>query len=197
MLNKTHLSDTSDITLCNDVSMLSVNGTCISHFKAELVLSRSSGSIFDHAPGMGNYMHAQFIDANACKLISELWWDVSYCNSTGVYSDVLGNSDEDVKHLSNFDNMALCGRQRTEENGIASNRSLFPEHYSGRDTHSHDVSAVDKSLLRHGTIAGGSISQIGQLFLGDDLIADVESTYPYDTNDVGTILNSVDHIFVV
>lgn len=202
MLNTTHLSHATDITPYTDVSTLFTNDTCILSPEGEIGPFWVKGEynrqdIVDDEPGVVNYMHAQFIDVNTCEPIPELWWDVWNCNSTGIYSGVQDDSNGNGDDASNLDNMALRGLQKTDENGIASFRSIFPGHYSGRATHVHVVGVVNASLVRNGTITGGSVSHIGQLFFDQGLITEVESTYPYNTSDVEITLNSVDHVFTV
>ncbi|KAL1606443.1 hypothetical protein SLS60_003847 [Paraconiothyrium brasiliense] len=200
VLNTTHHSNVTGITVDTDASSLFSNDTCILSPEGEIgpfwvkgELNRED--IVDDEPGVVNYMHAQFIDVNTCEPIPQLWWDVWNCNSTGVYSGVQDDSNGNGNDSSNLDNTALRGIQQTDENGIASFRSVFPGHYSGRATHVHVVGHINASLLSNGTITGGSVSHIGQLFFDQDLITEVESTYPYNTSTVDITLNSVDHVF--
>ena len=153
--------------------------------------------ILDNEPGVVNYMHAQFIDVNTCEPIPELWWDVWNCNATGFYSGVQDDSNGNGDDASNLDKTALRGLQKTDADGVASFRSLFPGHYSGRATHVHVVGHVNATLLANGTITGGSVSHIGQLFFDQDLITEAESTYPYNTSSVEITLNSVDRVFAI
>ncbi|KAF3005595.1 hypothetical protein E8E13_000586 [Curvularia kusanoi] len=181
--NTTHHFDATDITPYPDISTLFTNQTCILSTEGEIGPFWVKGEynrqdIVDDEPGVVNYMHTQFVDVNTCEPMPEL------CN---------GNGDD----ASNLDNMALCGLQKTDENGIASFRSIFPGHYSGRATHVHVLGAVNASLLRNGTITGGSVSHIGQLFFEQDLITEVKSTYPYSTSTVEITPNSADHVFTV
>lgn len=140
-------------------------------------------------------MYAQFIDVNTCEPIPDLWWDVWNCNSTGVYSGVQDSSNGNGDDASNLDKTALRGIQKSDEDGVASFRSVFPGHYSGRATHVHVVGHLNATLLSNGTISGGSVSHIGQLFFDQDLITEVEASYPYNTSTVDITLNSADRVF--
>ncbi|KAF2027722.1 aromatic compound dioxygenase [Setomelanomma holmii] len=200
VLNTSHHSDLVGITVDTDASTLFSNDTCILSPEGEIgpfwvkgELNRED--IVDNEPGVVNYMHAQFIDISTCEPIPSLWWDVWNCNSTGVYSGVQDSSNGNGDDASNLNETALRGIQQTDENGIATFRSVFPGHYSGRATHVHVVGHLNATLLANGTISGGSVSHIGQLFFDQDLISEVEGTLPYNTSTIDITLNSVDRVF--
>lgn len=202
MLNTDHASNLTGITIDTDSSILFGNSTCILSPEGEIGPFWVKGElvredIVDDEPGVVNYMHAQFIDINTCEPVPELYWDVWNCNSTGIYSGVQDDSNGNGDDASNLDNTALRGIQKTDEDGVAVFKSLFPGHYSGRATHVHVVAHVNATLLLNDTLTGGSVSHIGQLFFDQDLITQVEATYPYNTNDVDITLNSADRIFSI
>ncbi|KAF3015570.1 hypothetical protein G7054_g14458 [Neopestalotiopsis clavispora] len=199
--NTTHHSDLTGITVnSSDSDFFSTNHTCILSPEGEIgpfwvkgELNRED--IVDEEPGVVNYLHAQFIDVNTCEPIEGLWWDVWNCNSTGVYSGVQDDSNGNGDDASNLNKTFARGIQPTDEDGVASFRSLFPGHYSGRATHVHVVAHVGAGLLENGTLTGGNVSHIGQLFYDQDLITQVEATYPYNTSDVEITLNTADRVF--
>lgn len=200
MLNTSHHSSLTGITVDTDSSVFFTNDTCILSPEGEIgpfwvkgELNRED--IVDDEPGVLNYMHAQFIDISTCEPLPDLWWDVWNCNSTGVYTGVQDSSNGNGDDASNLNKTALRGIQKTDEYGIASFRTIFPGHYNGRATHVHVVGHLNATLLENGTISGGSVSHIGQLFFDQDLISEVETTYPYNTTTVDITLNSVDRVF--
>jgi protocatechuate 3,4-dioxygenase beta subunit len=200
VLNTDHHSSLTGITVDTGSTVFLTNNTCILSPEGEIgpfwvkgELNRED--IVDDEPGVLNYMHAQFIDVSTCEPIPELYWDVWNCNSTGVYSGVQDSSNGNGDDASNLNNTALRGLQKTDEYGIASFRSIFPGHYSGRATHIHVVGHMNATLLSNGTITGGSVSHVGQLFFDQDLITEVEATYPYNTSTVDITLNSADRVF--
>lgn len=200
VLNTSHHSDLTGITMNTDSSVFFTNQTCILSPEGEIgpfwvkgELNRED--IVDNEPGVTAYMHAQFIDINTCEPIPDLWWDVWNCNSTGVYSGVQDSSNGNGDDTSNLNKTALRGIQKTDEDGVAQFKSVFPGHYSGRATHVHVVGHVNATLLSNETLTGGSVSHIGQLFYDQDLITQVESTYPYNTSTVDITLNSADRVF--
>ncbi|KAL2812216.1 Intradiol ring-cleavage dioxygenase [Aspergillus granulosus] len=158
--------------------------------KGELVRS----DIRDGEPGIPVILDGQFIDIETCEPIVDLYWDVWSCNSTGVYSGVQDSSNGNGDDASNLDNLALRGIQKTDTEGVAQFKSVFPGHYSGRTTHFHVVAHVGAETLANNTITGGHVAHIGQLFFDQDLITEVEATYPYNTNEVEITLNADDHV---
>ncbi|KAM5344658.1 hypothetical protein ACJ41O_013193 [Fusarium nematophilum] len=200
VLNTDHQSSLTGITANTDSNIFFTNATCILSPEGEIGPFWVKGEliredIVDNEPGVVTYMHAQFIDINTCEPVPELYWDVWNCNSTGVYSGVQDDSNGNGDDASNLNRTALRGIQRTDENGIAVFKSIFPGHYSGRATHVHVVAHANATVLSNHTVTGGSVSHIGQLFYDQDLITQVEATYPYNTSDVDITLNSEDRVF--
>ncbi|RDW93313.1 intradiol ring-cleavage dioxygenase [Aspergillus mulundensis] len=152
--------------------------------------------IGDGQAGIPIYLDGQFIDINTCEPIPDLYWDVWNCNATGVYSGVQssmnGNGDDD----SNLDKTFLRGIQKTDEDGVAGFKTVFPGHYSGRATHVHVVAHLNATLLPNNTLTGGYVPHIGQLFFDQDLITEVEATYPYNTSTVAITENASDHVVI-
>lgn len=199
VLNTSHHSSIDTIPFLPESTIFSDNSTCILSPEGEIGPFWVTGElnrddILDDEPGVVNYVYAQFIDINTCEPIPELYWDIWNCNSTGVYSGVQDDSNGNGDDASNLNKTALRGIQKTNDNGVAHFRTLFPGHYSGRATHVHVVGHLNATLLPNGTITGGNIPHIGQLFFDQDLVTEVEATYPYNTNNVSITLNSADHV---
>lgn len=70
----------------------------------------------------------------------------------------------------------------------------FPGHYSGRATHVHVMSSRNASVYANGTVSGGSITHVGQMFFDQDLIALVETQEPYASNTQSLTQNADDSI---
>ncbi|KAI1427951.1 Intradiol ring-cleavage dioxygenase [Xylaria sp. FL1777] len=146
-------------------------------------------------PGVQTVIDAQFIDVNTCEPIVGGWFDIWNCNTTGVYSGIYSDMNGNGDDISNLNNTALRGIQQTDSNGVVQFQSVFPGHYSGRTNHLHVVFHTDATVLANGTLTGGNVPHIGQLFWDQDLIDEVETTAPYNTNTQSVTANADDHVF--
>ncbi len=125
---------------------------------------------------------------NACQ---------SSCNSTGVYAGVVANGNGNSDDASNINSTFLRGIQKTDSDGVAAWRSVFPGYYSGRATHIHMVTHTNATLLSNGTITGGTVRHIGQVFYDQDLIDYInDNVYPYTLNTITLTTNAEDGIFI-
>ncbi|KAI1265799.1 Intradiol ring-cleavage dioxygenase [Xylariaceae sp. FL1019] len=149
----------------------------------------------DDEPGVEIYVDAQFIDVNTCEPIVGGWFDAWNCNTTGVYSGIQADNNGDGDDASNLNNTALRGITQTDENGVAKFTSIFPGHYSGRTNHMHVVFHQTGTVQENGTLTGGDVSHIGQLFWDQSLIDEVETLTPYSTNTQSVTTNEEDHVF--
>jgi protocatechuate 3,4-dioxygenase beta subunit len=150
--------------------------------------------VTDDEPGVPVVFDAQFIDIDTCEPIEELYFDVWNCNSTGVYSGVQDSSNGNGNDASNLDNTALRGIQPTDSDGVAQFTSVFPGHYNGRATHVHVIAHIGATVLSNGTLTGGNIAHIGQLFYDQNLITEIEALSPYSENTVAITLNANDRV---
>jgi hypothetical protein len=57
------------------------------------------------------------------------------------------------------------------------------------------VAHLNATLLPNNTLAGGTVAHVGQVFWDQDLIYDVEATYPYNTNNITLTTNADDRVF--
>lgn len=147
--------------------------------------------------GVNIILDGQFIDVETCEPIVGLYWDIWNCNSTGVYGGVqstlnLGNYDD----ASNLDNTMLRGIGLSDEEGVVQFQTIFPGHYDGRASHHHIVATLNATKLANGTIEGGYVAHVGQLFWDQSLIYEVEATAPYNTSDIDITLNEEDHVVI-
>lgn len=70
--------------------------------------------------------------------------------------------------------------------------TIFPGHYEGRATHTHLLTKSNVTLRENATTEGGAVTHIGQVFWPEDLITDVETLEPYNTNTVERTTNDED-----
>ncbi|PYI13265.1 extracellular dioxygenase [Aspergillus violaceofuscus CBS 115571] len=154
----------------------------------------------ENEPGVPVVVEQQFVDAETCEPIPNLWTEIWGCNATGVYSGLVAEGNGNSADLSNHNTSFLRGLQQTDREGVVLFDTLFPGHYADRTTHYHNVVHVNATLLPNNTLAGGGlgrVAHIGQIFWDQDLIEAVESTYPYNTNNITITPNAEDRVFQV
>ncbi|KAL4865271.1 hypothetical protein BDV12DRAFT_211164 [Aspergillus spectabilis] len=139
-------------------------------------------------------LEQQYIDVETCKPVPHLYAELWGCNATGVYSGLVADGNGDSSDLTNRDRTFLRGVQQTDEDGIVHFDTLFLGHYDGRTTHYHNIAHFGARRLPNDTITGGTVGHIAQIFWDQDLINKVESTFPYNTNNIPITLNSVDRV---
>jgi protocatechuate 3,4-dioxygenase beta subunit len=151
--------------------------------------------LVDGEEGVPVILDVQFVDVTTCDPIEDLYFDIWNCNSTGVYSGVVSNGNGNSNDESNIDATFLRGIQPSDSDGVVTFKTIFPGHYSGRATHHHVIAHLDVTVLSNGTITGGTVAHIGQLFWDQDLISEVEATSPYNTNTISITTNAADRVF--
>ncbi|KAK9418065.1 putative Aromatic compound dioxygenase [Seiridium unicorne] len=68
--------------------------------------------------------------------------------------------------------------------------------YSGRTTHHHIVAHLNATVLPNNILMSSSVAHVGQIFLDQDIINDVEANYHYNTNNTPITPNTDDQSFV-
>ncbi|OCL04410.1 aromatic compound dioxygenase [Glonium stellatum] len=167
ILNASHHSDLTGITpTTNESVFYSNNVSCVLSpegeirpfwVKGELIRS----NLTDNEPGVVVYLDAQFVDVNTCETIPDLYWDVWNCNTTDVYSGIQSSSNGNGNDAANLNRTALRGLQKTDADGVAQLKTIFPGHYSGRTNHIHMVAHLNATVLPNATLTGGSVPHIG------------------------------------
>ncbi|KAH6644995.1 Intradiol ring-cleavage dioxygenase [Truncatella angustata] len=151
------------------------------YFRSNVIESES-------CEGVNLFLEVQYIDVNTCEAIPSVAVDVWNCNATGVYSGV------DSTGQAGLNSTFLRGIQLTDNEGVVQFETIFPGHYSGRAIHTHLLAHTNATLEPNGTISvfNAPVTHIGQLFYPDDLRAEVEATYPYNTNTADLTTNDED-----
>ncbi|USP76272.1 aromatic compound dioxygenase [Curvularia clavata] len=143
--------------------------------------------------GVITHVDVNLIDVSTCKPVPNAYVELWGSNSTGVYGGVQARTNGDGS--SDLNSNALRGVQPTGPNGTASFITIIPGHYEGRTNHLHTIVHHNAELLPNNTIAGGSISHVGQFFFEDQLRNEVEAYAPYNLNEQPLMTNSQDGIF--
>ena len=145
--------------------------------------------VAEQQDGVPLWLDVQFVDVNNCQPIPGVAVDLWHANATGSYSGVEAQAGVKTTWLR--------GIQVTDADGVVNYQSIIPGHYTGRAQHIHLIahSPGNWTLLRNGTITGGNDTpHIGQIFLDQDLLDEVENTYPYTTNTQAWTKNNEDSI---
>ena len=124
------------------------------------------------------------MDGATCAPLPGVLVDIWQCDSLGIYSGV-----KDINNL--FDTTGkqfLRGHQRTDANGQATFRTVFPGWYQGRTVHIH-------FKLRTGPGAGQGHEFTSQLYFDDKVGDELFSHAPYSVNTQPRTRNSGDGIF--
>ncbi|KAK4941670.1 hypothetical protein LTR10_018409 [Elasticomyces elasticus] len=183
-------------------SLIYGNSSCILNPEGEIGPYYVQGEFVRHditetQPGVPVYLEEQFINVNTCEPITSLYADIWHCNSTGVYGGVIANGNGNENDTANINATFLRGIQKTDSDGVAAWRTIFPGYYSGRATHIHMVTHTNVTLLANDTISGGTVRHIGQVFYDQDLIDYInDNVYPYTTNTITLTDNDEDRVFI-
>lgn len=141
------------------------------------------------------HLDIQVIDVNTCEPVPSVYIELWHCNSTGVYSGVVASGNGDSSDETNLDNTFLRGINQADESGVVQFDTLFPGHYTSRATHIHVMThTLNATVNSNNTLAGNSVSHVGQMFFDQDLIELVDAVEPYASNTQVITENSEDSI---
>lgn len=171
-------STSPDIIFAGNASCALVAETTIGPYFVSGELMRTN--VTEGQKGVPLHLDIQFISTSTCSPVKDMVIDVWHSNATGVYSGVSATGQGGLG--SNF----CRGVQVTDADGVVEFDTVFPGHYAGRANHVHILSTKDAKVLSGeapaATYEGGVATHIGQLFFDRDLVAAVETTEPYKSN---------------
>ncbi|KAH6655239.1 Intradiol ring-cleavage dioxygenase [Truncatella angustata] len=150
--------------------------------------------ITDGEEGVPLTFDVQLIDTTTCEPLSNVALEAWYCNSTGVYGGVSARGNGNTNDPTIPYNTALRGIQYSDDDGVLSFDTIVPGHYTGRAVHIHIMAHIGATTLANGTIAGGHVAQVGQLFFDQSLNEEVDTVAPYNTNTQAFTVNARDGI---
>ena len=133
-------------------------------------------NITEGKPGVPLSLRLTVVDVSTCKPIRNAAVDIWHCDAGGTYS---GTGQQGTEGLT-----FLRGIQRTDRNGIAIFKTIYPGWYPGRAVHIHL-----KAFL------GGSTVHTGQLFFPDKLTDVVYKRSPYNRRPNRDPRNNADSIY--
>ncbi|KAF4983415.1 hypothetical protein FZEAL_1144 [Fusarium zealandicum] len=153
-------------------------------------------NIIEDQEGLDIILDYQVIDVETCDPVPDVYVEMWHCNSTGVYSGVVASGNGDSSDLANINKTALRGIQPTDSDGVAQFESIFPGYYLGRATHIHVMVHANATLLSNKTLGSENYaSHVGQAFFDQDLLTQVATLEPYNTNTQEVTENADDSIF--
>ena len=133
-------------------------------------------NITDGKRGVPLALQATVVDASTCKPIRGAAVDIWHCDAGGVYSGFgQGASNRTF----------LRGLQRTNVNGLAVLKTIYPGWYQGRTVHIHVKVHI-----------GGNVVHTGQLYFPDTLTDKVYRKAPYSARPGRTTRNANDSVYV-
>ncbi|KAJ0119064.1 hypothetical protein J7T55_013299 [Diaporthe amygdali] len=204
VLNKDHQGDLNASVAIDDPSYVFNSTTCTvlnpegevgpfyvlgEYIRSDLVTNEAG------VAGIPFVADIQFINVDTCEPLVDVWADVWSCNATGVYGGVQSSMNGNPSDATNLNNTALRGIQKSDSDGVVQFSSIFPGHYGGRTTHQHIVVHENATVQSNGTLTGGSVPHIGQVFWDQSLITEIEALSPYSENTARLTPNSEDHVF--
>jgi protocatechuate 3,4-dioxygenase beta subunit len=133
-------------------------------------------NVTEGKPGVPLALELTVVDVATCRAIKGAAVDIWHCDAGGVYSETSVQGTENRTYLR--------GIQRTDAEGIATFRTIYPGWYSGRTVHIHVKVAL-----------GGNVVHTGQLYFADKLTDAVYKRPPYDKRPGRTTRNAADSIF--
>jgi hypothetical protein len=118
--------------------------------------------ITEGKPGTPLLLNLTLIDASTCKPIKNATVEIWHCDALGVYSGAVANNPG-----TNY----LRGGQKTNAQGVATLKTIYPGWYQGRAVHIHVKAHVS-----------GNVVHTGQLFFPAAVTAAVYRNAPYRTH---------------
>jgi protocatechuate 3,4-dioxygenase beta subunit len=143
--------------------------------------------ITENRPGLPLILHLTVQDATTCKPIEGADVEIWHADAGGVYSGFSGSSPPSgggghatPDNTKRF----LRGHQKSDVDGLAIFRTIYPGWYRGRTPHIHLKVNV-----------GGNVVHTGQLFFSDKISDAVYRTTKYKSHGQPDTTNSADSIY--
>ena len=130
-------------------------------------------NVTEGKPGVALMLRLRVVDASTCKPVTGAAVEIWHCDAGGEYSGVQGDS-----------RMFLRGVQRTDANGLARFRTIYPGWYPGRTVHVHTMVHI-----------GGNVVHTGQLYFADTVTDAVYKRAPYNRRPNRNPRNAGDSIY--
>jgi protocatechuate 3,4-dioxygenase beta subunit len=130
-------------------------------------------NITEGRPGTPLTLRLKVVNASNCKAIKNAAVDIWHTDALGVYSGVQGSSGTFMR-----------GIQRTDANGLAVFKTVYPGWYAGRTVHIHVKVHI-----------AGNVVHTGQLYFPDSVTDRVYANAPYSSRPGRDTRNTADSIY--
>jgi protocatechuate 3,4-dioxygenase beta subunit len=131
-------------------------------------------NVTEGRPGVPLTLRLRVVNASSCKPIKGAAVEIWHCDAGGVYSATGAEADERF----------LRGIQRTDAEGLAIFKTIYPGWYQGRTVHIHTMAHV-----------GGNVVHTGQLYFPDAVTDAVYKRRPYSARPNRSTRNAADSIY--
>ena len=132
-------------------------------------------NITEGRPGTRLDLHLFAVDATTCRPIKGAIVDIWHADAAGTYSGFGAGASSRT---------FMRGIQKTDGNGLATFRTVYPGWYQGRTVHIHVKVHV-----------GGNVVHTGQLFFSDTLTDAAYKRLPYSRRPNRDVRNAQDSIY--
>src|SRR6266536_202532 len=133
-------------------------------------------NITEGRAGVPLILRLRVVDVSTCRPVKDAAVDIWPADAHGVYSGFGAGAGSRT---------FMRGIQRTDANGLARFRSVYPGWYRGRTVHIHVKVHVE-----------GNVVHTGQLYFPDSLTDKVFRRKPYNRRGKRTTRNASDSVFV-
>ncbi len=133
-------------------------------------------NVTESRPGVALTLRLTVVDASTCKPVKNAAVEIWHCDAGGIYSGVSQQGTSSERFLR--------GVQRTDANGLAIFRTIYPGWYRGRTVHIHTMVHI-----------GGNVVHTGQLYFSDAVTDAVYKRSPYNRRPNRTPRNAGDSIY--
>ncbi|KAI4595050.1 hypothetical protein KJ359_007303 [Pestalotiopsis sp. 9143b] len=199
-INKTHLSDADFDETTPLQTVFAQDASCVLSPEETEGPYYVSGEyvradVRETQEGVPLYLDVAIYDVETCEPITDHWFEIWHCNSTGVYAGV-GSGGNFTEAPENLNNTFLRGFQLTDDDGAVQFLTTYPGHYSGRTQHIHVAVHPNATARDNGTIYDLTANHVGQLYFDQDLSDAVEVYSPYNTNTQPITTNEEDFLLL-
>jgi len=149
-------------------------------------LNRIRRNVTEGKSGLRLDLRIKIVSADTCKVMKNAAVEIWHCDALGKYSGIASEGTSGKTFLR--------GIQRTDANGVAVFRTIYPGWYQGRALHIH-LKAFTGGRVSGSRFVGGSEQHTGQLFFKESVTDKVAKLAPYSGRGVTRTRISADNIY--